>query len=103
MQRPGIVQGIPRNAGPAARGLLQRAGDEDAGVATEVVEIVRQTLIDNDLAVVSWRGGVHKMQDAVARPLGESDMRGADQPPVVRTNADDVAGLQARFDACNFA
>src|SRR5947209_1413321 len=48
-------------------------------------------------------GGVHEMQNAIVAAQRETDVRGAEEPAIVRDNPDDVAAAQLRLDRSDFA
>ncbi len=59
---------------PCDRSLTSRARDENAGVAAVAIEVTRETRIDHNLVVVTRRGRVHEMQDAIAGAVGQAHM-----------------------------
>ncbi len=57
---------------PCDRSLTSRARDENAGVAAVAIEVTRETRIDHNFVVVTRRGRVHEMQDAIAGAVGQA-------------------------------
>src|SRR5215211_926083 len=67
----------------------RRARHQNPGVASVAVEIIREPGVDYHLAIVPRRGSVHEMQNAVARAVGQSHVRGPEKPAIARHDADD--------------
>src|SRR4029077_16104 len=79
--------------------LFHRTRDENSRICAVTAEITRKLCVYDDLAVIGRGRRVHEMQHAVAPAQRKANMcSGIEPPAIARSDPDDVATLQLRFD-----